>query len=112
MKWDVKGARIDRPRFSPAGKKTDTIQTRPIDLRKRTMNQKDEKGGSGTNRGEEQVAADELQKQIDALVRGEIPQGSRTLRDLTSGPAPSPEIRKYNSLSATTSTSKAPRVFI
>jgi hypothetical protein len=74
MKWDVKGAHNRQAKVSPAAKRTDTIQTRPIDLRKGTMNQKDEKGGSGTNRGEEQVAADELQKQIDALVSGDIPQ--------------------------------------
>jgi hypothetical protein len=49
---------------------------------------------SPTDRDAEKSAGDQLQEQIDALVRGEIPRGPRSLRDLAKKPRPAPEIRK------------------
>jgi hypothetical protein len=47
--------------------------------------------GSTTDRDAEKSAADQLQEQIDGLVRGELPQGSRSLRDLAKKPIPARE---------------------
>jgi hypothetical protein len=49
---------------------------------------------SPTDRDAEKSAADQVQDEIDALVRGEVPQGPRSLRDLTKKPGPAPEIHK------------------
>jgi hypothetical protein len=58
--------------------------------------------GSTTDRDAEKSAADQLQAQIDGLVRGEVPQGSRSLRDLAKKPIPAqetPKTRRTGSLS-------------
>jgi hypothetical protein len=61
------------------------------------VSDKDQKRGSPKDDRSEKAAADELQKNIDALVRGEVPQGPRTLRDLARKPSPGPAIPKDNS---------------
>jgi hypothetical protein len=53
----------------------------------------DKQRGSPTDRDAEKSAADQLQEQIDGLVRGEVPRGPRSLRDLAK-PGPAPQIRK------------------
>src|SRR6266446_10356044 len=63
--------------------------------RRVTISIEEKQRGSPTNRDAEKSATDQLQEQIDALVRGEVPQGSRSLRDLTRKPGP--EIRKNGS---------------
>jgi hypothetical protein len=52
---------------------------------------KDENRASPKDRDSEKSAPNQLQKQIDALVRGEVPQGSRSLRDLAKKPIPAEE---------------------
>jgi len=53
----------------------------------------DKQRGSPTDRDAEKSAADQLQEQIDALARGGVPRGARSLRDLAK-PGPAPQIRK------------------
>jgi len=46
------------------------------------MNTKSRKPTSPKDPDRDSAATDQLQEQIDALVRGEVPTGSRSLRDL------------------------------
>jgi hypothetical protein len=46
---------------------------------------------SPTDRDSEKATSDQLQKQIDALVHGEAPKGSRSLRDLAKKPTEAKE---------------------
>jgi hypothetical protein len=55
---------------------------------------KEEKPASPADSDPKSSAPDQLQKQIDALVRGELPKGSRSLRDLAKNPIPGQEIRQ------------------
>lgn len=50
------------------------------------MSGKDEKPALPAGSDAEKSSADQLQEQIDALVRGEGPKGSRSLRDLAKKP--------------------------
>ena len=50
------------------------------------MNTKSRKPTSPKDPDRDSAATDQLQEQIDALVRGEVPTGSRSLRDLAKKP--------------------------
>jgi hypothetical protein len=56
------------------------------------MSSKDEKPMAPKNSERESSAADQLQSQIDALIRGEVPKDAGSLRDLVRKPVA--EIRK------------------
>jgi hypothetical protein len=94
----MRGDEIHRPKTKQADKKFKNKPSVPeatlVSYRRATVSIEEKRRGSTTDRDAEKSAGDQLQEQIDGLVRGEVPRGPRSLRDLTQKPEPTPEIRK------------------